>query len=78
MMLVFQVFFFFLAAPHGLQDFSSHPGIELVPPTVKAQSINHWTAREVPVPLTFESLETQRSTWHMVNSQFVLLECMNG
>ena len=24
------------------------PGIELVPPAVEAQSLNHWTAREVP------------------------------
>ena len=24
------------------------PGIKAVPPAVKAQSLNHWTAREVP------------------------------
>ena len=26
------------------------PGIEPVPPTVEAQSLNHWTTREVPYP----------------------------
>ena len=40
--------FFFLAAPHGLWDLSSQPGIEPVPPAVEAQSPNHWTAREFP------------------------------
>ena len=27
------------------------PGIESVPPAVEAQSLNHWTATEVPYPL---------------------------
>ena len=25
------------------------PGIEPVPPALEAQSLNHWTAREVPI-----------------------------
>lgn len=62
MMLVFQGFFGGLH-PMACRTLVPHLRIELVPPTVEAQSINHWTAREVPVPLTFESLETQRSTW---------------
>ena len=27
------------------------PGIEPTPPAVEAQSLNHWTAREVPTPI---------------------------
>ena len=27
------------------------PGIEPVPPAVEARSLNHWTAREVPIGL---------------------------
>ena len=29
------------------------PGIEPVPPAVEAQSLNHWTAREVPFFILF-------------------------
>ena len=28
------------------------PGIEPTPPAVEAQSLNHWTAREVPVNIS--------------------------
>ena len=43
------VFFFqSLAAPCGVWDLSSPPGIEPVLPAVEAWSPNHWTAREVP------------------------------
>ena len=31
-------------------DLSSRPGIEPVPPAVKARRLNHWTAREVITP----------------------------
>ena len=41
-------FFFFLAVPNSLQDFSSWPGTETVSPAVEAQSLNHWITREVP------------------------------
>ena len=39
-------FFFFLAAPCGTQNLSS-PGIQPVPPSMEAGSLNHWTIREV-------------------------------
>ena len=38
--------FVFLAAQQ--QNLSSRPGMEPVPPAVEAQSLNHWTTREVP------------------------------
>ena len=44
----FLVFWGFLAMPCGLQDLSPQPGIEPLPSTVKAQSPNHWIAREFP------------------------------
>ena len=34
--------------PHGMRILVPQPGIESVPPAVK-HSLNHWTAREVPV-----------------------------
>ena len=34
-----------------------HPGIEPMPPALGAQSLNHWTAREVLVDGTIESGE---------------------
>ena len=40
------IFFFFLATPHSMQNFPQ-PGIKLKPPQVKAQSLNHWTTKEV-------------------------------
>lgn len=68
-MLVFEGFFFFFGCTLWLaRTLVPHPGIELMSPAVEAQSINHWTSGGVPVPLAFESLETQRSTWHVVNS----------
>ena len=38
-----------LSCPVACGIFIPQPGIEPVPPTVPAQSLNHWTAREVPV-----------------------------
>ena len=32
------------------------PGIEPAPPTVEAQSLNHWTTREVPVAFLLEHI----------------------
>ena len=32
---------------------AQHMGMEPVPPAVEAQSLNHWTAREVPPILPF-------------------------
>ena len=34
------------------------PGIEPAPPSLEAQSLNHWTAREVPVWYFWSPLET--------------------
>ena len=42
------LFFFFLAAPHSLQDLGSQPGMEPRAPAVEARSPNHWTTREFP------------------------------
>ena len=44
--------------PCSLQDLSSLTEIKPVPPSVEAQSPNHWIAREFPIVLYFkESLE---------------------
>ena len=43
-----QFFFFFLAVLHGMWDLSSQPEMESTLPALEAQSLNHWTAREVP------------------------------
>ena len=40
-----------LATPSGMKDLSSPPGIKSLLPAVEAQNLNHWTARQVPVPL---------------------------
>ena len=37
----------FLAVPHSLWDFTFQRGIEPRAPEVRAQSPNHWTAREL-------------------------------
>ena len=42
-------FFFFLLHCMACGILVPQPVIKLAPPTVKAQSLNHWTAREVPV-----------------------------
>ena len=42
--------FYFLATPPGAAcgTLVPRPGIKRMPPAVEAQSLNHWTAREVP------------------------------
>ena len=45
---VFNIFFFHIEAFGILVP---QPGMESVPPTVEAQSLNHWTAREFPLAL---------------------------
>ena len=32
------------------------PGIEPTPPAEEAQSLNHWTAREVPIFITLKKI----------------------
>ena len=43
----------FLTVLRGLQNLSSPTGIEPMPPAVEAQSLKHWTTREVPAPGPF-------------------------
>ena len=50
----FRVIFFFFG--HTVQHVSSLSGMESVPPTVEAWSLNHWTAREVDM-LFFKKAE---------------------
>ena len=47
------------------------PGIELVPPTVEAQSLNYWTAREVPLFYVSDS-----PSWQMPPTQVEVLICL--
>ena len=44
--------FVFLAAPCSMWDLSSRPGIEPAPHALEAWSLNHWTSREVPFPVS--------------------------
>ena len=48
-MSMYYFFFFsiFLAKPHGMWDVSFPTGITSLPLALEAQSLNHWTAREV-------------------------------
>ena len=49
-------FFFFFAAlgpSCSMWDTAPRPGIEPGPPALAAQSLSHWTTREVPRILTF-------------------------
>ena len=41
-------FRFFLFGMRGLWDLVPQPGIKPVPPILEVQSLNNWTAREVP------------------------------
>ena len=42
---------------HGLWDLSSWTRGEPIPPEVEAQSLNHWTGREVPSRVLFKGSE---------------------
>ena len=42
-------FFFFGLSLTACKILVLQPGIEPMPPTVKAQSLNHWITREVPL-----------------------------
>ena len=41
--------FNFLAIWHGLWDLVPWPGIKPMPPALDVWSLNHWTAREIPL-----------------------------
>ena len=43
---MFLFFFFFDRVACGI--LAPRPGIERVPPAMEGQSLNHWTAREIP------------------------------
>ena len=45
------VFWGIWALPSLIQDFSSLIKDHTAPPTAEARSLNHWTAREVPLEL---------------------------
>ena len=47
---------FFLATLCGREILVLPPGIEPVPPAVEAQSLNHWTSKEVPNMSTFNRM----------------------
>ena len=47
-------FLFFSALPHGMWDLSSPTRARTHAPCVEAQSLNHWTSREVPYSLLFK------------------------
>lgn len=40
--IIWIILFYFLAAPYGMQDPSSQPGIKPMAPEVEARSRNHW------------------------------------
>ena len=46
--LLFLFFLHFGRAPWHMGILVPRPGVEPLPPAVEAQSLNHWTAREVP------------------------------
>ena len=47
---VFFLFFVFSPCRRACGILAYQPGLETVPPSVEAQGLNHWTAREVPIP----------------------------
>ena len=42
-----------LATTRGMWDLSLQPEIEPAPPALEARSLNHWTARGVPITGVF-------------------------
>ena len=58
--LLLQPRLFFLAALCGMAILGPWPGIESVPSAVEVQSLNRWTAREVPPAVSFTTLSLDR------------------
>ena len=64
-------FFFFFATPHGMWDLSSLNRDQVRAPCIGRQSLNHWTAREVPknpswlLPLS-RSSKTKSLIWTLL------------
>ena len=58
----------FLATSHGMRDLSSPTRDEPEPPTVEAQSPNHWTTREFPVYFSLRSARHYSKSFININS----------
>ena len=72
--LQFLSFLFFLAAPHGMWDLSFPTRDWTSAPALEAQSLNHWTAREVPIKPFFKALKALLSgSFHKIGSGLLLL-----
>lgn len=41
-------------------DLSSRPKIKPEPPAVEVESLNHWTTREIPVVILFQTIKAIR------------------
>ena len=50
------------------------PEIEPVPPVAEAQSLNHWTAREVPTQSLFSARRKELSTRNLISGEITLQE----
>ena len=61
-----------------MQDLSSRPGIEPVPPAVEAQSLNHCTAREVPPETFLVAKWPVGCHQHLVGKRPEMLPAMHG
>ena len=79
------LFKFFFSWLRGMASRSSvlSPGMEPRPPTLEAQSLNHWTTRKVPRGQGFLSvsllmyLKHLKNAWHTTGSQWIFVECQN-
>ena len=60
MVYAFTLFFFFSNTPQRMWDLPQ-PGIRPMPPELEVWSLNHWTAREVPISLFISKSLTQPS-----------------
>ena len=47
----------------GMWGLVPPPGIKPQPPALRAQSLSHWTTREIPWYFIFESPHVTASTW---------------
>ena len=59
--LIFKIIYLFLAKPHDMPDLSSLIRDQPKPPSGEAQSLSHWTTREVLVWLKFSKISFQNS-----------------
>ena len=74
---VSQTFFLLLFSlsfwPRSMWDTNSSTGIQPTPPALEAQSLNHWTTREVPKRFTLYIVTTcfqiflSPQTWHFID-----------